>query len=225
MDNGKFKIQTRNRSRLYNQAVCEYVIRYTQQNQSVIHSKLRGPQLSIPCRCFCSHEYASLDGCARDAKTTLGPQELLIQHVQGSGHRRQHVLEPALPCHSQQTHNGIICKADQSQTSSGHHIDTLPIEKMQYLLNHENKCLYIANIWPSLLYFDLHLSYCPTTRRKSEMGEKRGSGVVWGHVNISVHKGAAISWGTLTLVCTRGLPSVGHINLSVHQGAAISWGT
>jgi hypothetical protein len=65
---------------------------------------------------------------------------------------------------------------------------------MQYLLNHENKCLYIATIWPSLLYFELHLSYCPTARRKSQMGEKRGSGVVWGHVNISVHQGAAVSW-------------------------------
>ena len=106
---------------LYNQAVCEYVTRRTQQNQSVTHSALHGPHLSIPCMCFCSHEYASSDGCARDAKTTLGPQELLTQHVQGSGHRRQHVLEPA-PCDSQEKHKGIMCKANQSQISSGHHM-------------------------------------------------------------------------------------------------------
>ena len=172
------------------------VIRYTQQNQSVMHSKLCGLQLSIPCTCFCSHEYASLDGCARDAKTTLGPQELLTQHVQGSGHRRRHVLEPTLPCHSQETHNGIIYKTDQSQTSSGHHINaTLPIDKMQYLLNHENKCLYIANTCPSLLYIDLvtSLLLLSDNQEKTPYGGKEGSGVVWGHVNISVHQGAAIS--------------------------------
>lgn len=147
--------------------------------------------------CFCSHEYASSDGCARDAKTTLGPRELLTRHVQGSGHRRRHVLEPALPCDSQETHNWTICKTDRSHTSSGHQInDTLPTEKMQCLLNHENKCLYIDNIWPSLLYFDIVTSTLLLSDNQEkipvgEMGKKRGSGVVWG--------------GTLTLVCTRGL--------------------
>jgi hypothetical protein len=133
MDSGKFKIQTRNRSRLHNQAVCEYVIRYAQHNQSVAYSKLCGPKLSIPCMCFCSHQYASLDGCVRDAKTTLDPQELLTRHVQGSGHRHQRVLEPALRCNSHTT--GLYVKTDQSQTSGELHInDAFPIENTQYLL-------------------------------------------------------------------------------------------
>jgi hypothetical protein len=77
---------------------------------------------------------------------------------------------------------------------------------MQYLLNYKNRCLHIANIWPSQLYF--HLSYCTTTRRKSQMGEKRGPGVVWGHVNICVHQGAVTSctnyWQLIThhITCT-----------------------
>ena len=162
MGNGKFKIQTRNSSRLYNQAVCEYAIRYTQQDQSVTHSKLCVPQLSIPCMCFCSHEYASLDGCARDAKITLGPQELLTQHVQGSGHRRRHVLEPALPYHREETHNGITCKTDQSQTSSGHHIHTLnaelnPICYLLALLAHH--FLHVSRISVKSLTLRILMSY------------------------------------------------------------------
>lgn len=62
--------------------------------------------------CFCSREYVSLGGCAKDAKTALGPQELLKQHAQGNDHQRQHGLEPVLPCHSQETLNGITCKTN-----------------------------------------------------------------------------------------------------------------
>ena len=183
MDSGKFNIQTRNRSRLYSQAVCEYVIRYAQQNQSVTHSKLRGPQLCIPCMCFCAHEYASLDGCARDARTTLGPQGLLTQHVQGSGHRHRHVLGPAPPCNSKETHNGITCKTEQPETSSGQHInDTLPIENMQYLLNYKNKCLHIASIWSRQLYFDLLTSPLLLSGNQEKIPQGRKEGVWCGVV-------------------------------------------